>query len=64
MVIKGISSVKRALQVDKIGEGPLLGRRDAELPEGICVSFLSIFSTITTWNPFFYETLKLSVMCS
>lgn len=53
MVIKGISSVKRALQVDKIGEGPLLGRRDVELPEGICVSFLSIFSTINNMESFF-----------
>lgn len=39
MVIQGMSAGKRGLQVDKIGEGPSLGGRDAELSEGICVSF-------------------------
>lgn len=38
-MIKGMSAGKRAWQVDKIGEGPSLGGGDAELPEGICVSF-------------------------
>lgn len=51
MVITGMSEGKRALQADKIGEGPSLGGRDAEPSEGIC--FSSIFSTINSMEFFF-----------
>lgn len=43
MVIKGMSAGKRAWQADKIGKSPSLGGRDAELPQGIYVSFLAFF---------------------
>lgn len=43
MVITGMSSGKRSLQADKIGEGPSLGGRDAELPKGIGASLQAFF---------------------